>query len=156
MVPLPAGPTGTSPRPPVRWAPRPCDARAPEEDQMGTQWWRAGHPRGARRATGVWLTCICALLAAGVSTAPAGGITFSQQTLPFVGLASPRAVAVDRAGDVFTTDTGNGRVVELPAGSTQQTVLPLTGFSGAQGVAIDQAGDVFVADSFNARVVELP
>ena len=60
------------------------------------------------------------------------------------------------AGDVFIADTGNNRVVELPAGGGAQITLPATGLNQPRKVAIDAAGDVFIADTSNARVVELP
>jgi hypothetical protein len=59
-----------------------------------------------------------------------------------------------RTGDVFVADTHNNRVVELPAGGSQQT-LPFSGLDAPYGVAVDLAGDVFVADTFNRRVVQL-
>ncbi len=36
--------------------------------------------------------------------------------LPFTGLNNPLGVAVDTAGNLYVTDTGNKRVVKLPAG----------------------------------------
>jgi serine/threonine-protein kinase len=87
--------------------------------------------------------------------APAGAITFSQQTLPFSGLGNPHGIAADQAGDVFVADFNNNRVVELPAGSSTQQTLPFTGLSGPYGVAVDQAGDLFSSDFYNNRVVEL-
>jgi serine/threonine-protein kinase len=36
--------------------------------------------------------------------------------LPFTGLNSPWGVAVDSAGNLYVADSGNGRVVKLPAG----------------------------------------
>src|SRR5689334_18849150 len=109
---------------------------------MGQAW-----PRKRRFSRG--LVCVCAVAVVGVSAAPAGAVTFSQQTLPFSGLGNPYGIAADQAGDVFVADFSNNRVVEVPAdGSTQQT-LPFTGLSGPYGVAVDQAGDVFVADSAN-------
>ena len=35
--------------------------------------------------------------------------------LPFTGLNHPYGVAVDAAGNVYVTDTGNNRVLKLPA-----------------------------------------
>jgi len=95
---------------------------------------------------GVWL----AAPADPASAAP------SQITLAFTGLNGPFAVAVDANDDVFVADTGNNRVLELPAGSASQVTLPFTGLNGPRGVAVDAAGDVFVADFGNNRVLELP
>ena len=99
---------------------------------------------------------VCVLASAGVWAAPAGAVTFSEQTLAFTGLDAPQGVAVDGAGDVFVADTLNNQVFELPAGGGSPQTLPFTGLSGPGGVAVDGAGDVFVADSGNNRVLELP
>jgi serine/threonine protein kinase, bacterial len=74
--------------------------------------------------------------------------------LPFTGLTHPTGVAVSAAGDIYLTDTGNGRVLKLAAGSNDQTVLPFTGLKRPGGVAVDDAGNVYVTDG-NARVVKL-
>jgi hypothetical protein len=53
------------------------------------------------------------------------------------GLDAPRGVSVDAAGNVFITDTGNKRVVKIPAGGGAQRVV-LKGVSrlvGAVGVS---------------------
>ena len=71
------------------------------------------------------------------------------------GLNCPYGVAVDGAGDVFIADTGNNRVVEVPAGGGAQTTVG-SGLSYPYGVAVDGAGDVFIADTCNNRVVEVP
>ena len=44
---------------------------------------------------------------------PAGST--AQVELPFTGLNRPTGVAVDTAGDVYVADSGNNRVLELPA-----------------------------------------
>jgi serine/threonine-protein kinase len=36
--------------------------------------------------------------------------------LPFTGLIAPQGVAVDAAGNLYAADTGNNRVLKLPAG----------------------------------------
>ena len=74
--------------------------------------------------------------------------------LPFTGLTSPSGVAVTAGGDVYLTDTGNDRVLKLPAGSRQQSVLPFTGLTSPGGVAVDTAGNVYVTDG-NSRVLKL-
>ena len=58
-------------------------------------------------------------------------------------------------GDVFIADTGNNRVVEVPANGDPQITIG-SGFSSPDGVAVDASGDVFVADTGNNRVVEVP
>jgi sugar lactone lactonase YvrE len=71
------------------------------------------------------------------------------------GLQKPNGVAVDGAGDVFIADTGNDRVVELPANGGAQTTV-VSGLNYPYGVAVDGAGDLFVTDTFNNQVVEVP
>lgn len=86
----------------------------------------------------------------------------AQIELPFTDLGRPEGVAVDGAGDVYVSDTGNHRVLKLTAGSSQ-TVLPFTGLSadtspGASNglwLAADGAGDLYVADTTNDRVLKL-
>ncbi len=61
-------------------------------------------------------------------------------------------MAVDGQGDVFVSDLGNNRVVEVMAGGAETTVG--SGLSEPTGVAVDGQGDVFVADAGNNRAVE--
>ncbi len=75
--------------------------------------------------------------------------------LPFTGLNDPSGVAVDTAGNLYVTDTGNNRVVKLAAGSATQAVLPFTGLDDPYGVAVDAAGNLYVADPGNNRVVKM-
>jgi hypothetical protein len=56
-------------------------------------------------------------------------------------MATP-AEAVDAAGDVFIADTGNGRVVKIPAGNGSQTTIGI-GLSAPESVAVDGAGNVY-------------
>jgi serine/threonine-protein kinase len=88
------------------------------------------------------------------STAPTRPRT--QIQLPFVGLNGPHGVAVNDAGDLFITDSGNNRVLEMRAGSTTQGELPFTGLGNPVGIAVNPHGDLFVADWNNRRVLELP
>ncbi len=88
-------------------------------------------------------------------------VTFigAQSALPFSGLNQPDQVCLDSAGDVFVTDQGNSRALELPLTATgygPQVTLPFTGLSSPTGIAVDGAGDVFVADFNENDVVELP
>ena len=53
----------------------------------------------------------------------------TQVVLPFTGLDNPQGVAVDAKGDVYVTDSGNNRVLELAAGSTSQTVALFAGLN---------------------------
>ena len=68
-------------------------------------------------------------------------------------------VAVDAAGDVFISDYGNSRVVEVPYLGNglygPQTTVG-NGLYAPYGVAVDAAGDLFVTDTGHGRVVEVP
>ena len=117
-------------------------------------------------AAGVWASAgrqlsaaaagVCVLLLGVYVPAYAQSVSFTgaQTTVPASGLLGPDGVAVDGAGDVFIVDTGNHRVVEVPAGGGAQTTVG-TGLSYPQGVAVDGAGDVFIVDNNNNRVVGL-
>jgi serine/threonine-protein kinase len=90
---------------------------------------------------------------------PTKSVYKPQVELPFVGLGGPLGVAVNSAGNVYVADFRNDRVLELPAGSSNQVELPLT-VLGPQGVAVDTAGNVFVTDNSGINndrgVVKLP
>lgn len=70
------------------------------------------------------------------------------------GLNRTGALAVDRAGNLFIADSGNNRIVEIPAaGGPQITVA--SGLNSPQAVAVDAAGDLFIADTGNNRVIKI-
>lgn len=68
----------------------------------------------------------------------------------------PQGLAIDTAGDLFVSDSGDNRVLELSSGGSSPITLPFSGLSDPRGIAVDPAGDVFVVDTGNNRVVELP
>lgn len=67
------------------------------------------------------------------------------QPLSFTGLslAQNSGIALDAAGNLFVSDTGNNRVVELPAGGAAQETVLLA--KSPRGLALDGNGDLFVA-----------
>jgi sugar lactone lactonase YvrE len=71
--------------------------------------------------------------------------------LSFTGLSNPSGVAVNMNGAVWVTDTGNNRVVELPASSPSQTVLGFTDLNAPSGLTLDNNSNVFVADATTTR-----
>jgi sugar lactone lactonase YvrE len=96
-------------------------------------------------------------------------------------LSGPMGVAVDASNNVYISDTGNNRVVEVnqitgvatllgnyvwvpgPQSSTApgSAVTPTTAppqykFKAPQGLAVDAFNNVYVADTGNAAVVEIP
>ena len=78
-----------------------------------------------------------------------------QVVLPFTGLDNPEEIAVDAKGDVYVTDSGNNRVLELVAGSTSQTVVPLARLDKPEDIAVDDAGDLVITEPAQHRALEL-
>jgi serine/threonine protein kinase, bacterial len=76
-----------------------------------------------------------------------------QTVLPFTGLKWPGAVAVDGAGNVFVSDARDYRMLELPAGSSDQTARSRA-LDGP--FVVDAAGDLYFTDSLNKEVWEYP
>jgi sugar lactone lactonase YvrE len=70
-------------------------------------------------------------------------------------LSCPGGLALDAAGNLYIADTGNGRVIEVPANGGEATKVG-AGFSSPGGVAVDGAGNLFVADTGNNRLAEVP
>jgi DNA-binding beta-propeller fold protein YncE len=93
-----------------------------------------------------WLAAISPVVAAllvmivGVSPAHANA-----------GFSTPSGVAVDRQGNIFVADTGNGRVVELsPTGrvlTTWQATCDHSSDGKPTGLAVDRLGNVYVTDA---------
>ena len=77
-----------------------------------------------------------------------------QTVLPFTGLEWPGGLGVDGAGNVFVSDGQNHRMLELPAGSGNQTVRSLGGLDGP--FVVDAAGDLYFTDDLNRQVLKLP
>jgi uncharacterized protein (TIGR03437 family) len=107
----------------------------------------------------------------GVITTVAGNGTqgFSGDNGPATGaqLNYPEGVAVDSAGNVYTVDTGNGRIRKVSGGVI--TTVAGNGTAGFNGddvpatsaqlvpaaVAVDSAGNLYVADNYNSRIREI-
>lgn len=80
----------------------------------------------------------------------------SQTTVPTTGLTRPTGTVLDAERNLYVSDTGNNRVVKVPADGSGQTTVPATGLSRPLGLALDRSGNLYIADSFNDRVVKVP
>ena len=117
----------------------------------------------ARRGRAPWfiagvtlLVVVVAIVAAVAALSISHNSTTSPQRMPaFTELNDPGGVAVDTTGTVYVADTGNNRVLKLPAGASAPTTLPFEGLNKPSAVAVDTAGAVYVTDSGNSRVLEL-
>ncbi|MGQ9572852.1 MAG: flippase activity-associated protein Agl23 [Dehalococcoidia bacterium] len=72
----------------------------------------------------------------------------------------PRDVAIDPEGNVWLTDTGNGRILKFASdgtflGSFRQPATETRQFREPVGIEIAANGDVFVADAWNSRILHL-
>jgi len=72
----------------------------------------------------------------------------------------PRAIAVDQAGSLLVTDTGNHRVERFDADGKFLAAYGGRGagdglFSEPVGVAVDKSGNIYVADTWNKRIQKL-
>lgn len=92
---------------------------------------------------------------------PSGGNwTVFYPTVNGLTLNHPCGLAVDGAGNLYISDSGNNRVlVAPPTDSTPFAFAPIVnglGLNGCGGLALDGAGDLFIGDTGNNRVVEIP
>ena len=73
------------------------------------------------------------------------------------GLSRPARLTFDGVGDLFIADTGNSRIVVVPAnGAAAFAIQPAVkglGLAFPEGLALDQAGNLFIADTDNNRIV---
>ena len=74
---------------------------------------------------------------------------------------SPRAIATDRAGNIFVADTGNGRIEKFSPSGVFLSTIGTKGTGHGQlgepnGICIDRAGNIYVAEvASNHRVQKL-
>jgi len=81
-------------------------------------------------------------------------------TVNSLSLTGPAAAVVDGSGNIYIADSGNSRVLKIPAGNgTPVAIDPTvnaTSLYGPRGLAVDSSGNLFIADTNNGRVIEVP
>ena len=68
------------------------------------------------------------------------------------GLSDPTALAFDRRGNLFVSDTGSGSIVEITPGGETNTFA--SGLAAPYGLAFDNSGNLFEADFASSRILE--
>ena len=73
-------------------------------------------------------------------------------TLLAIGTSAPKGAAVDAAGNLYFSDTGNNAVKRWNAADHSVTTLVDSGLSSPAGIAVDDAGNVYFADTGNHAI----
>lgn len=107
---------------------------------------------------------VVSTLAGQMPPAPQG---FTNGTGTAASFASPGAVAVDKAGNIYVADTSNNMIRKIASGAVVTTLagqftpgfVNATGtaasFNAPAGIAVDAAGNVYVGDYGNNAVREI-
>lgn len=87
--------------------------------------------------------------------------SFTQSMVVASGLSSPTALALDGAGNLYISDTGDSLVVMVPneqgtLNSADVSTVNISGLGSPQGLATDGGGNLYIADSLNGNVTEVP
>jgi autotransporter-associated beta strand protein len=86
-------------------------------------------------------------------TQAGSGYVATPGLISLVGVASPYAMAVDTAGNVYYTDAGDFTVVNEWNATTQTVSTPISaGLNEPFGVAADRAGNLYIADTANNAI----
>jgi serine/threonine protein kinase, bacterial len=89
-----------------------------------------------------------------VKSSPPTSSAPDQTVVPFQDLMGMPTLAADSAGTIYALDTGNKRVLAIPAGADRQKVLPFDGVDMSDRIVIDSGGAVYVRDG--SSVYQLP
>jgi len=95
----------------------------------------------------------------GTGSAPRTALYPASQTVVATQLSGPSGVAVDGFGNLYIADSGNNRIVEMPASGASYAsprTLPVTQLNSPMGLAIDSTGALFITSNGNDSIVKLP
>ncbi len=72
-------------------------------------------------------------------------------------LGNPFQIAIDGSGNMFVSNFGASKVVEIPASGGDATLVTAGSytFGAVAGMAFDGAGDLFIADFQNNKIIEI-
>jgi len=102
-----------------------------------------------------------------ITTVAGNGLLHSTDASVALGtsLDLPSGLVLDNVGNLFITDTGNGRVLKVaPDGTVTQVARSCCGFAGDGGpdtdallnwpkdIALDPSGNLYIADTVNGRI----
>ena len=103
-----------------------------------------------------------------IETVAGGGSSFGDRGAATAGqLNTPRGVALDHMGNLYTADTNNHRIRKVDASTGNISTVAGTGTDGysgdggaataarlnsPSGVAVDGAGNLYIADTGNSRI----
>jgi sugar lactone lactonase YvrE len=120
--------------------------------------------RGDVFAVGSGTPTITELAVSGAPASAGAASTFTSATIAYVpvsGTATPQAIAVDGAGNIFVADkqstTANTAIYRLSLNGTTVTnqVTVWSGLTNPVSLAVDDSGDVYVADQGTSSVYKL-
>jgi hypothetical protein len=143
----------------------PCTAGTPNLPYTTCQYWLAVNPRVAGEVSGELqlldsnnnVIPNSAAYVYGVGQGPEVSLLGAPAVMPIgKNFSTPAQVAVDSQGATYVADSGQGMVLQYPAGSNSST-SPIsigTGLKAPTGVAVDGAGNVYIGDS--GEVIEVP
>jgi sugar lactone lactonase YvrE len=93
-------------------------------------------------------------------TYSSGLATTFDPTVDGAGLYEPLSETIDAAGNLYIADSGNNRVIKVPAGGGAATsITPSvggTGLSYPDGLAVDGAGNLYISDLEHNRIIVVP